>query len=86
MGDTDGLVIIFCVVMVGASILIGIAFPQKASGASWDNSRPASQKAVADVVKYKTPQGAGPRALPLVVLLAVVLAFVLAFGGKTPGF
>ena len=84
--DTDGLVLIFCALMVGGSLLIDVFFPQKASGANWDNSRPASQRDVADVVKYRTPRSSGPRALPLVILLGVVFAFVLAFGGKTPGF
>lgn len=86
MSDPDGLGLIFGIVLFGAAILLGIAFPQKATSASWNNTRPASQKDVADVVKYRTPRAGSPSALPLVILLGVVFAFVLAFGGKTPGF
>ena len=80
---TEDLALPFAIIVLGgAAILLGIAFPQREQSKGWDNSRPATPRDVADVKNYQEPHQPGPRALPLVFLLIVVFGIIFATGDK----
>lgn len=65
------------IALAAAATLIDLALPQRLSR-GWNNSRAATQRDVADVLRGRGGKGQ-PALLPLVLLLAVVaaLAWVL---------
>lgn len=75
MTFTDQDMLVF-LALAAAAMLIDLALPQRPSR-GWNNSRAATQRDVADVLRGKRSQGQ-PTLLPLALLLAVVAVLAWA--------